>query len=66
MWKTITISSNGNTIQNNAFINASSIDLIIANNQLFTEGYSFDPVTGTISGWEVYAGEKHVIFYSKS
>lgn len=66
LWKTITIMLNGTTIQNNAFIGAASIDMIIANNQLSTEGYSFDPVTGTISGWEVYAGEKHVIFYSKS
>lgn len=66
LWKTITIMSNGDTIQNNSFIGAASIDMIIANNQLFTEGYSFDPVTGTISGWDVYAGEKHVIFYSKS
>ena len=66
LWKTITIMSNGTTIQNNAFIGAASIDMIIANNQLSTDGYSFDPLTGIISGWEVYAGEKHVIFYSKS
>jgi len=66
LWKTIIIESNGNSIKNSAFVGAASIDMIVANNQLFTEGFTFDPVTGTISEWKVYAGEKHVIFYSKS
>lgn len=65
-WKVITISAESTAIQNNSFIGATSVDLIMANNQIFTSGYSFDPETGTISGWKVYPGEKHIIFYSKS
>lgn len=65
-WKAVTISASGTTIQNNALIGAASIDMIAANNQLFTTGFSFNPATGTISGWKVYAGEKHIIFFSKS
>lgn len=65
-WKAIAISAEGLTIQHNSFIGASSVDLIMANNQVFTTGFSFNPETGTISGWKVYAGEKHIVFYSKS
>lgn len=65
-WKAVTIPSEGLTIQHNSFIGAASVDLIMANNQIFTTGFSFDPETGTISGWKVYAGEKHIVFYSKS
>lgn len=65
-WKSIAIQADGTTIQHNILVGAASVDMIAANNQLFTTGFSFNPATGTISGWKVYAGEKHIIFFSKS
>ena len=67
LWKAVTISADADEIQDADFIDAVSIDVIISSvSGSVTTGYSFNPVSGTISNYPVLAGEIHVVYYTTS
>lgn len=65
----ILIDADGNSIQDNALIGKKLLT-IARNNELLTDfsgypAFAFDAVTGTISGFPVYDGERIIITYTK-
>lgn len=67
-WVYSEVLSNGNVIQSDALKQAVSVDLIISNGVVIKNPLppeNFDSPSGTITGYPVFEGEKHLIFFTK-
>ncbi len=67
-WLYINPIEDGNTLSSPSLIGAEKVDLIVSNNQVMknpVDEEDFDSETGTISNYPVFAGEQHLVFFTK-